>query len=59
MQIRSAPMSLPVDRKRTKLAPPEHFRFLDVELAHSGLILASRITLAHFSVSSAMSLPNS
>src|SRR5262249_61706636 len=26
---------------------------------HSGLILAARITLPHFSVSSAMSLPNS
>src|SRR5215813_10459287 len=27
--------------------------------AHSGLILANRTTLAHFSISSAMSLPNS
>src|SRR6476620_12107297 len=27
--------------------------------AHSGLMLAARITLAHFSVSSAMSLPKS
>src|SRR5262245_29783123 len=32
---------------------------ISVEADHSGLMLAARTTLAHFSVSSAMNLPNS
>src|SRR5262249_61179686 len=35
------------------------FYAISVEADHSGLMLASRTTLAHFSVSSAMSLPKS
>jgi hypothetical protein len=39
--------------------PGTGFYGISVEADHSGLMLAARTTLAHFSVSSAMSLPKS
>src|SRR5215472_6892697 len=40
-------------------SPNECYGILDGLPRHSGLMLADRITLAHFSVSSAMSFPKS
>src|SRR5580693_8143293 len=39
-------------------APPRRAHY-ELPSSHSGLMLAARITLPHFSVSSAMNLPNS